>query len=252
MKFRKNKGSVSVEASLVLPIFLFTMLFFIYICNVNTVKGVIYEGCIETAEYMAEYSYLTHHFEKAELMDYPMAAVRFREYVDDNALLDKYVIGGRNGVCFVGSNFPDGDGFIDLRVTYYIRLKLPIFGNFTRRCEEHIRQKAYLGRQKPEESDEEEEDEDKYVYVTKNGTVYHTTRSCTYLSPKVQSSSLEDARAGGYKPCEYCGSSAGELVYITPYGDRYHSTESCSRIKRTIYRKKLSEVSLPPCSKCGG
>ena len=38
MNMNDNKGSVSIEASLVLPLFLFVMLFFIYVGNVYTVN----------------------------------------------------------------------------------------------------------------------------------------------------------------------------------------------------------------------
>lgn len=245
----KNRGAVSIEASLVLPLFLFTMLFFIYLSNVSTVKAVVYEGCIETAEYMAEYAYLTDKLDKLELMNHPMAALRFREYVDDTALLEKYVVGGSNGISFIGSKFPDDDGYIDLKVTYFIKLNLPILGRFHTRCEEHIKQKAYVGRTNEDEGDSEADD-DRYVYVAKNGVVYHESRSCTYLMPDIKSGSKESAEKMGYKKCKYCGNASGDSVYITTDGNRYHSRSSCSRLRRTVYRKKLSEVNLPPCSKC--
>ena len=51
-----NKGAVSIEAAVAFPLFLFTMLALIFMTEIYTVKGVVYEGVIETAEYMAEYS----------------------------------------------------------------------------------------------------------------------------------------------------------------------------------------------------
>ena len=77
-----NKGAVSIEAAVAFPLFLFTMLALIFMTEIYTVKGVVYEGVIETAEYMAEYAYLTDCFEEAEIMDYPMAMLRFQEYAD--------------------------------------------------------------------------------------------------------------------------------------------------------------------------
>lgn len=247
-----NKGSVSIEASLVLPLFLFVMLFFIYVGNVYTVKAAVYEGCIETTEYMAEYAYLTDNFETAPIMDTAMAQVRFFEYVDSKALLDKYVIGGKAGVVFLGSSFPNDDGYIELKATYFVRINIPFFRHFSTKCTENIRQRAYLGRQDEETNEEKAEEEDTYVYVTENGVVYHNSRSCTYLKPDIHTSTLTSAAASGYSKCKYCGGSGdgASKVYITTYGDAYHCRQSCSRLKRTVERKKKREVHLPPCSKC--
>lgn len=252
---KNNNGSVSIEASLVLPLFVFVMLFFIYIGNIYTVKAAVYEGCIETTEYMAEYAYLTDSFETAEIMDTAMAQVRFLEYVDSKALLDKYIIGGTMGVSFIGSSFPDDDGYINLKATYFVRINIPFFRNFRTKCTENIKQRAYLGRS-DEETDEEKSSEDEtYVYVTENGTVYHNSRNCTYLKPDIHISTVSSASTSGYSKCKYCGGSdegSGGTVYITTYGDAYHFRKNCSRLKRTVERKKKSQVHLPPCSKCAG
>ena len=251
-----NKGSMSIEAAIAFPIFLFTMLFFICLSEIYRVKAAVYEGCIETAEYMAEYAYLVDSMSDSDIgksvfSTLPVATVKFQEYVDEEALLDKYIVGGRNGVSFLGSSFPDEKGFIDLKVNYFIHIDIPIIGNKSKLCCEHIRQRAYLGN-KGKEKHEIEEEDDIYVYVAKNGVVYHTTRMCTYLLPDVHGMSHSGAEQSGYSPCEYCGAESGSIVYVTPEGKRYHSDRYCSRLKRDVQRKKLSEVNLPPCSKCGG
>ena len=244
-----NRGSVSIEASISLPLFLFVVLFFINVANIYTVKAVVYEGAVETAEYMAEYAYFTDCFEEADVIDYPMATLRFWEYVDSKELLKKYIVGGEYGVSFIGSEFPDDDGFIDLRVTYFVHMNIPVFGSFTHKYTEHIRQRAYLGR-RSSEADTDKEADSIYVYVAENGSVYHTTRSCTYLMPDIHFTSRASALDRGYRVCEYCGAVPGDPVYITSEGECYHSSINCSRIRRTVSRKKLSEVNLPPCTKC--
>ena len=244
-----NTGSVSVEAAVSFPLFLFVMLFFIYLSNIFTVKAAIYEGAVETAEYMAEYAYLTDCFPDAQIADYPMAMLRFDEYLDSKELVEKYVVGGTTGVSFIGSSFPDDEGYIEMEVTYSIHVDIPIIGSFEHLCREHIKQKAYLGRN-GYLGEEEDSEEDEYVYVAKNGVVYHKSRNCTYLMPRI--SAVGKERADGYRPCEYCGKNAGAVVFVTEEGECYHSVRNCSRLKRTVERKKLSEVSLPPCSKCAG
>jgi len=56
-----------------------------------------------------------------------------------------------------------------------------------------------------------------------------------------------------YQKCQFCGSRAGKQLYITPEGDRYHTTLGCPGLKRTVETVPLSKVSnRAPCSKCGG
>ena len=253
-----NRGAVSIEASLILPLFLFTMLFFINAAEIYRTKAVIYEGSIEAAEYVAEYAYLGDRFLEgdgkevlSELSGHALLVIKFGEYVDDMTLLEKYVIGGKNGVSFLGSSLPDDSGYIDMKISYFLHLNIPLIGNFRHLCQEHIRQRAYLGF-RGSDNEEEKAENDTFVYVAKNGVVYHTRRSCTYLLPDIHSTSRSGAVASGYSPCEYCGAASGSSVYITPEGDRYHSSRSCSRLARTVERKKLSEINLPACSKCGG
>ena len=85
---KNNKGSSTLEASIVLPLFLFFLLFFIYISNIYTVKGVIYEGAVETAEYMAEYAYLTDCFEDVKIADWDSGFTNVNRSGDDQDVFD--------------------------------------------------------------------------------------------------------------------------------------------------------------------
>ena len=89
--------------------------------------------------------------------------------------------------------------------------------------------------------------------VTDNQAVYHMTRRCSYLTLQIQASTLEQAKHNGYDMCAFCGKDVqGRQVYVTNEGDRYHSSLTCSGLKRTVYRKKKSEVTgLAACSRCG-
>lgn len=245
-----NEGSASVEAMLVVPLFLFAVLGFIYICNVIAVQSIVYEASIQTAEYMAEYAYLMEQNpEGMAQASQTVATIKFRDYLDDYEKADRLIVNGVNGVSFSGSEFPDEEGYIVLHVRYQVFVNIPFICNLKKECKEDIRQKAYLGYQKKDT--EESETEEEYVYVAEQGQVYHAKRSCSYLAPDISVSNKNSAIETGYSPCEYCGSAAKNTVYITGEGDRYHSTYSCSRLRRTVYRKKLSEIGgMPPCQRC--
>ena len=98
------------------------------------------------------------------------------------------------------------------------------------------------------------------VFVAKNGDVYHSRRSCSYLNPSVRTvklsevSGLRNGDGSRYSPCLTCPES-GELVYITGGGDRYHSTVTCSGLKRTVECMTGPQARAQgkrSCSRCGG
>ena len=66
-------------------------------------------------------------------------------------------------------------------------------------------------------------------------------------------SSLRNRSGEKYRLCERCGASGGlGLVYITEQGNRYHTNVRCSGLKRTIETIPISKVAQRrPCSKCG-
>lgn len=253
-KIVNNKGSVSVEASIVIPIFIFSMLAFIYICSVISANSVIYEAAIETAEYLAEYAYLKTELEgidaieAIEYTDYIMAHAKFSEYIDDETIVSQTIKGGVNGISFWGSDFKNED-FIKLKVSYEYNLSIPIIGNLIGKNEFEISQKPYIGHRITESSDEGEE-KDVYVYVTDNNEAYHSRRYCSYLIPQYATIYKKNVPRG-LSECVFCKGIDGQYAYITENATCYHNTPACSVLKRNIYRKKLSEVGdLSPCKRC--
>ncbi len=248
-----NNGSETVAASFVLPIFLFVMLAFVYIANMYSVRGIIYEGLTETAEEIAEEAYMGEKLGVSQAVGLPMAAAAFRTKLDSQKMVEKFVKGGIGGVIFAGSEFPNKDGDIVLKATYRIGADVPLISSFSIICTETIRQHAYIGKNADENNNET--DDDIYVYVTDDGEVYHSSRKCTYLMPQISTESIEKAEASGLKKCRYCGerecnAESGGEVYVTKYGECYHTSKNCSRLARNVRRVKKKNVGLPPCSKC--
>ena len=58
-----GRGSASVEAAMVLPVFIFAMLGIVSVAGAVHTRGIVYEGLHETALYMAEYSFLGRQIE---------------------------------------------------------------------------------------------------------------------------------------------------------------------------------------------
>ena len=246
-----NKGAASIEASIAVFLFTLISIFFFEICELKAVETTIYEAASETAEYMAQYSYLMKHIESIGVTDYPTAKLRFINYVDDTALLEKYVTGGVYGVTLIGSELPGEDNYVEIRYTYRIKLNIPILCNFSKLCTGRVRQCAYFGKGNRSSSEEQSDNRGEMVYLADGSEVYHKDKNCTYLKPSVKKTELSTAKEMGLKKCRYCGALTGNEVYITDYGDVYHSSAECSRIKRNITEVNLEDTNLPACSKCG-
>ena len=196
----RNRGSASIEASIAVILLVLVSLFFFRICELRTVDSVIYEAAAETAEYMAEYSYLAEHVTGSDLIDYPVAGLKFVSYVDDANLLEKYVTGGVYGVTLIGSKLPDDDGVIELRFTYRVSLDVPILCNFSAVKTGVIRQNAYIGGgRKLTESDQASGEK---VYIADGSEVYHSTAQCSRIKRNIREVDLDDI---SLPPCSKCG-----------------------------------------------
>ena len=239
----RNRGSATLEATLVLPLFIFFVLCLYHMTQCRLADNCIYEAATETAEYMAEYAYLDGN--NILLPDYV-----FNSYIDDSEIIEKYVKDGLSGICFIGTVPLDEEGYVSLVVQYETRILVPFMPVLTQEHRFVIRQKAYVGAGYGCDEMDEQEDEC-YVYVTDNRDVYHSTRSCTYLCLSIQMCQIKQAVEEGYTACEICGQGEAESVYVTDHGTRFHADRGCSGLKRTVYRIRMSETGgIGGCSRC--
>ena len=240
-----NRGSAVVEASLLMPVFIFAMVTLYHIMQSFFAENIVYEACVETVEYMAEYAYLST--DNALLPN-----MKFEDYVDDKNLVEKYVVGGVDGVSFDGTITLDEDGYVILSVNYEIAIPSILLPGLTKQKSFVLRQKAYLG--DINGAGDEPDDGDRYVYITDYQSVYHNKRGCSHLLLSKHEVTGNTADIMKYKPCEFCGAYGNKYdrVIVTDYGDCYHTDDNCSGLKRTIRRVKLSEVyGLGECKRCG-
>ncbi len=240
-----NKGSASLEATLIVPLFVFMVMTVYHMGRSKMCQEVLYEASVETVEYVSEYVYVANE----NIVLYGVIAnSMFDKYIDRPELLEKYVEGGKSGV-YLSVKGHDEDDYIEITVNYTIRLGIPIFGLDVQHKSYVIRQKAYVGYTTPGE--EENRQTVEYVYITDNKEVYHITRECTHLKLSIIPASISLAKKGGYTPCEFCYV-GGDSVYVTEWGNRYHSIKNCSGLKRTVYRVEKNDIpDIPPCSRCG-
>lgn len=246
MKKETKQASLTVEASLILPFFLFAMTLIGYLGKLITCQEDVQWALTRIArEASAEYGATKNQLLKSQA--YYQA--KFIAYMKETGL----------SVSFADSKLLQERDEIDLVVTY--RMKTPFsllpLPNISMRQRVHTR--AFTG---VERRGHEDLSSDRKVYITETGRVYHYKVTCSYLKLSISQIQYGDLSAkrnesgGTYKTCERCCGnkkmSNTSLIWITNYGDRYHASASCSGLKRSIREIALSEVGgRTPCSKCG-
>lgn len=268
------EGSLTLEAAVVLPFFIFCVLAIISYSEFIRANADIETNLHRIGKEIALYSYA-----EKKLSDYSgingVGANLIASAVSDEYAMSKmdelfteengqsvFVTGGGlEFINFVTSFTSLSDDYVNLSLMYKVWPFCSIWGYkpyfIPNRCYLHI-WSGYggsLGLFAEEAGDSEEV----MVYIAENGTVYHRSSSCSYLDLSItpidssQINNSTNSNGSHYRSCEICGGSIYGVAYVTDYGDCYHSTLSCSGLKRTIRAVPLSEaVGYPACSRCGG
>lgn len=254
--FASLKGSLTVEAAVALPLFFFTMVTVIQLCNVMDTAARLGSALCETSEEIAISAYATEYGEGDSVLPGAVSVIYGR-----NAVLRRAGdTGGVKNINFLLSSFLEESEMVHLVMTYQMKLPaagIPIPGiYFLQRGSV----RGWTGRSgsSGEEGTDENDASGQAVYVTEHGTVYHKDLECSHIRLSIHQvfrdslKQLRNSSGGKYHACERCGKQGGAEVFITEDGDRYHSSLGCSGLKRTIREISLKEAGgLRPCSKCG-
>lgn len=243
-----TKGSVTIEAAFAIPIFLFAVLCLIYLMELQSIKISILNAAHSAAKSAAEDTAVIPVLNsigfQSDMID----------LIGEERLERSIIDGGSSGITCWKSYVSPAAGEMNIIVEYRVKVPLPIFGSPSVRMKEEFKISAWMGYQdgRMEEGDNES------VYVTENGTVYHSDYQCSYLQlsikyvPYTSLGGIRNEDGGRYHKCEKCVYGPDMSgVYITEYGNRYHNSLGCSGLKRTIRAVKKSEVyGMGGCSKC--
>lgn len=255
--FRRTglRGSMTVEAALVLPLFCFFMIYM-----GNAIEMIRLHGNLEVALWnigrqIGVYGALPEEQQnsaggrpEAIAVSYIYVKEQIEEQLGKGYLETAPLDGGSRGLQFLESNI-EGDIY-EINMTYRISglPQLPGFREF------RMANRYYGHMWNGYEIPEPEEDE-AYIYVTENGTVYHTNRECTHIRLSVRA--VEGATAlSGYRPCERCIDHIPDpteemLFFIPENGECYHSRRDCSGLKRTVQKIPKGEaLKYEECSRC--
>lgn len=264
----KVKGSMTVEAALGFTLFLFFMALMAAPLSVMDTRRQVQAGLEAEGERIAQYAY---------------AAADFAEIGESGLLTDLSRSGllsglSREAVCRTVENrvktaegtgravdfsaaksriLEDGET-IDLIVDYAIRLPFPVF--FLDEIPQQARciRRAWTGKDGlGAEGSGRGDEENEIVYMGKDGSRYHRSRTCHYLYNDlraVSAAEVKDLRSQSgnrYRPCAVCGGLGGTVAYVMPSGESYHFRKDCSSIAAYVRAVPLKSVEhLGACSYC--
>ncbi len=272
MKDRKTglMASITVEASIALPLFIFFFVNIMVVFNIVKVQSDMEAALHQTGSEMSLMAF-DLRFGEGLLGDYEGSVLDMiggaggvlyakeviRDYLGEG-IEKSCVKGGYNGVSFINSRVLLGNDYIDLVMDYEVKPMIPLIGFREFPVEARYFGHAWTGYDITAGFGVRDEEEE-MVYVTERGEVYHRNIDCEHLHLKVKSVDKNELKTQRnkdrkkYYPCEYCGEDVGAgNVFITGYGERYHSRIDCLALKRKIYTIPISEVGgRRPCSSCG-
>lgn len=276
------KASSTLEAALVLPIFIYAVMAVMYFIQIMAVRSHINDALYMTLKKCAGYAYIYENYaeyagEKAleggvadsGTIDSASGAIKngmavetvrriFIKELGKDYAKQNNIVNGSAGIIFISSRVLQGNSVIDIKVSYYIKNPFDIFGGAKVKIADRMRVNAWLGEEKDDYSSQQTNTE--YVYITAGGEVYHTDEQCTYLLRYIKQcdradiNNLRNSSGAKYYSCQLCspddksyGKSGGsyevsEQVYYTEYGTRFHSDSMCSELRRDIQKVRKSSV----------
>lgn len=256
------KGSLTIEASIALPVFTFICICMIFFCQIFMIHSEVQGSLFRAARYISgnlmlvqvgfENNLMTN--ETAEkVICVASAGQKVKEYSKE--FLDECICleHGADDLQFWYSTV--SDEYVDLIVNYRVRLPFAFGLGASFPIVQRCRMRTWTGM-----SGEESAQVQDMVYITNHASVYHVSEQCTHLKltiSQIPISQLEHVRnihGGKYSACSNCvgNQSAENSVYIAEDGDKYHNRIDCGGLKRYIQKITMEEAKgMQPCMRCG-
>lgn len=260
-----SEGSMTIEAALVIPIFLFAIMAILSFGEILRLQMNMDSALQQCAKELAVYGYAGDSLCGSTVGDlsFPAETLFSELYIRNRVIselgedyLDASPAEGSASLHLLGSRIMEDDR-IEIHCSYYVTPFFSLSPKAGFLTESTAVARAFTGYDNLTYTEKGEKEE--YVYITTDGTVYHRKRDCHYLDLSIEQvftdelSGLRNAEGSVYHACSVCGqTSSGSIVFITSYGNKYHSDLLCSGLRRTVKAVPLSEVGARgPCQKCG-
>lgn len=252
-----RRASLTIEAAISLPLFLFAMISVLYFIQVVDISVRLTGAICETSNEMAVYAYVKEASQLqgssvSDIITGGLSAAYAKNKIKTRGRLEE----NKGNLSLIKSSFLKEGQMIDLAGTYQVKYPITLLPIKQMKIAVRGRVRAWTGRDGVN-GDGSAEGEGALVLITVNGKVYHKDPECTHIKLSIKPvdkdsvGHLRNESGGKYYPCGQC-KGGSNTVYITDTGDKYHSSLGCSGLKRGILLVPMSEVTdWQPCSRCG-
>ncbi len=268
-----TSASMTVEAALVLPLFLFAGVILMMPFRILDVERQMQAIVNSVGEDISQAAYLMTGDGDTERMDSDQRSAAGIDVWGEGVISSLSAYGYAEaavrlkagelpveGLSLSGSELLDDGETVNLVVKYQMKLPFSVFGLDKIDCANACYLRAWVGQSGSGGAGAEQgAEEDPIVYVGRDSTRYHVSASCHYLNNHLtavsagQIGNYRNSDGSRYTACARCGGQAAGTVYIMPSGEHYHSSPSCSAIQAYVSAVHKSEVEyLGPCSYCSG
>lgn len=244
------EGSMTVEASIVLPILLTAFVGLLMWGKIFVLSQEVDMALLETARQIARKEYLFTAKEE-EGSSIFLTRTLFTNVRKEGDFTEGVEVSAFD---FSESEYIEETGEVSLVVKYRVKIPLLLLGTWKVSLQSAVRQKAWNG-YRPSISEQLQESD--YVYITEDGEVYHKDSQCYHLHVTIHEVYNVDAYYDGktsYDACSFCveKDNRKKELFITDEGDCYHEDISCSGLTRRVRVVKLEEgIGRRPCKECG-
>lgn len=248
------RGSMTVEASLILPILLFTFLHLMGYLEMLRLHSKLGFALWNVGGQLTAYAAAAESLE-TEMPDIAVSYIyvdnRVKKILGEEYLVASPLVYGSDGLNYLASDYQMD--CIDIGVTYQVRPPISIFPFPYMRLVNRYYGRAWTGYDVAGK-------DTKFVYVTAYGEVWHETAECSYLQIVVREAKKEEIvwkhniNGKRYIQCKLCEEEGeSRTVYYTEQGERYHKDRKCPSLARYIRAVEWQEDLLyRACLKCVG
>lgn len=254
--FRMHRGSCTVEASFVVPLFIFAYLAVLQLLWIVGAQITIHNSMYEAGLMVAKTGYMTQ--EKANVGNAVGIATFYskanKEYLDCVS-----IVGGSAGIVVTASQEGDDTDAVMLNARYIVNNRFDILGLWFAEYQHNLLVRRWNGVDTLDRDRINKNSKSHMIYLTTYGEVYHESKECAYLELSIRVVTAEklpnerNMSREKYDPCNLCGYKKDALqFYITDYGGVYHTKLTCSGLIRGIMSVAREDTDRRACPKCGG
>lgn len=241
----EKKGSVTVEAIMVMPVAFMILMFFVWFMDsirVHTqVEAIISEAGCKMVDCSYAYGIVNKGIseeESSRIVDI-VSSVGVSQLYLQNLINQRLGDQIKNLMCSV--NIDTEHNELAIYAVYQVRTSIALGNINAITLSNSFYSRGYCGFSEHNKSSG-------YIFITKGSAVYHTSKECSSLKRQVspvvygEIGKKRNEDGGKYYLCsECCKGENPKVVYVTAHGTRYHSDPECKDLTIRIYTIPIEE-----------